>query len=236
MDVHIDSAKRLQGVLRVPGDKSIAHRALLCGALANGWTRITGVARGAADLAATTRALQTLGVQTQRNDDVVIVEGGGRQMWSTGAETIDCANSGTTMRLLMGALATHPATIRLVGDPSLSQRPMGRVAEPLRSMGANVALRDDGFAPLEITGSATLDPIDYELPVASAQLKSALIFAALGARGDTRLRGALNSRDHTERMLPSFGAQLSVSDDEIVVHGGTRLRGIFVEVKWVVVT
>ena len=227
-EVTIASAERLQGTLRVPGDKSIAHRALFCGALARGWTRIAGVPRSA-DVSATIRALNVCGVQTQRNDDAVIVLGGQGQ-WNASGQTIDCANSGTTIRMLMGVLAGQPGRIRLVGDASLSRRPMHRIAEPLEQMGANVCLGPGGFAPLEIGGSNRLCAIDYELPIASAQLKSALLFAGLHAKGTTRLRGRLHSRDHTERMLPQFGVRVASSPDEISIDGDQRLHGIFIEV------
>ena len=228
MQLELEGGARLRGTIRVPGDKSIAHRALLIGAIANGWTRIAGVPRSA-DVSATIRALGNCGVQIQRNEDAVIVNGGGREGLQAGG-SIDCANSGTTMRLLMGVLASHQGTVRLTGDASLSRRPMRRVAEPLQRMGANVRLSANGVAPLDVTGSAQLQGIDYELPVASAQIKTALLLAGLGAHGQTRLHGKLGSRDHTERMLPRFGAKLEVSDDEITIEGGQRLRGTFVEV------
>ncbi|HEY9179452.1 MAG TPA: 3-phosphoshikimate 1-carboxyvinyltransferase, partial [Candidatus Baltobacteraceae bacterium] len=228
MNVEMQRVERLRGVVRVPGDKSIAHRALLFGAIANGWTRIAGVPRSA-DVSATIRALDACGVQIQRNEEAVIVNGGGREALRASGD-IDCANSGTTMRLLMGVLAAHGGTVRLTGDASLSRRPMRRIAEPLERMGARVALSGAGVAPLAITGTANLQGIDYELPVASAQLKSALLLAGLAANGRTRLRGKLRSRDHTERLLPRFGARVHASDDEITVEGGQRLRGTFVEV------
>ena len=228
MQVQLERAARLRGEIRVPGDKSIAHRALLIGALANGWTRIAGVPRSA-DVSATIRALDACGVQIQRNEEAVIVNGGGRESLRAGS-AIDCANSGTTMRLLMGVLAGRSGTVRLTGDASLSRRPMRRVADPLERMGARIALSGNGVAPLELTGTPSLQAIDYELPVASAQLKSALLLAGLAANGRTRLRGKLRSRDHTERMLPRFGALLHASQDEITIEGGQRLRGTFVEV------
>jgi 3-phosphoshikimate 1-carboxyvinyltransferase len=228
MQIQLEKAEGLQGELRVPGDKSIAHRALLIGAMANGWTRIAGVPRSA-DVSATIRALGNCGVQIQRNEEAVIVNGGGREALR-GAGTIDCANSGTTMRLLMGVLASQSGTVRLVGDASLSRRPMRRIADPLRQMGVQVALTSDRVAPLDLTGTPHLQAIDYELPIASAQLKSALLLAGLAANGRTRLRGKVQSRDHTERMLPRFGAQINVRNDEISLEGGQRLRGTFVEV------
>ncbi len=225
-DVRISPALRLRGQVRVPGDKSIAHRALFCGALAGGWTRITGVPRSA-DISATIRALDTCGVQIQRNDEGVIVQGEGLAGWSVDGANIDCNNSGTTMRLLMGALAGKEGSVRLLGDASLCRRPMERIAEPLRRMGADVMLSDGGSAPLRVTGSPMLRAIDYDLPIPSAQLKSAVLFAALGAKGRTRLRGFIGSRDHTERMLPLFGATLQASRDEIAIE---RLRGSFIAI------
>ncbi len=226
MEVQIPRAHALRGDVRVPGDKSIAHRALLLGGMARGWTRITGVPRSA-DVAATIRALETCGVQIQRNEGAVVVQGGGID--AAGA-TIDCANSGTTMRLLMGILAAREGTARLTGDASLSRRPMRRVAEPLERMGARMLLGAGGVAPLEIAGTASLQGIDYELPVASAQLKTALLLAGMRANGRTRLRGKIRSRDHTERLLPRFGVHLDASDDEIAIEGDAHLQGAFVEV------
>lgn len=228
MELQLEKTSTLRGTIRIPGDKSIAHRALLMGAIANGWTRIAGVPRSA-DVSATIRALDACGVQIQRNEEAVIVNGGGREALRACC-AIDCANSGTTMRLLMGVLAAHSGTVRLTGDASLSRRPMRRIADPLERMGARIALSGNGVAPLEVTGTASLRAIEYELPVASAQLKSALLLAGLAANGRTRLRGKLRSRDHTERMLPRFGAHLHASEDEIAIEGGQRLRGTFVEV------
>ncbi len=228
MEVQLQPAAAVRGTIRVPGDKSIAHRALLLGAIANGWTRIAGVPRSA-DVSATIRALGACGVQIQRNEEAVIVNGGGRDALRATDAIIDCANSGTTMRLLMGVLAAHRGTVRLTGDASLSRRPMRRIAEPLEQMGAHVALTGSG-APLDFTGTDALQAIDYDLPVASAQVKTAVMLAGLAASGRTRLRGKLGSRDHTERMLPRFGARIDVRDDEIAIEGGQRLRGTFVEV------
>lgn len=227
--ITISPAAKLEGAARVPGDKSIAHRALLCGALAGGWTRIAGVPRNA-DVSATIRALNDCGVQTQRNDDAVVVHGAGPQSWLADGKTIDCANSGTTMRLLMGILAGMPASVRLTGDASLSKRPMRRIAEPLEHMGARVMLSGQGAAPVEIHGSRALRGIEYSLPLPSAQIKTALLLAGLSASGGTRLHGRLDSRDHTERMLPRFGAHLEVRGGAIALEGGQRLRGAFVEI------
>lgn len=229
MELQLQQTRGLRGEIRVPGDKSIAHRALLLGAIANGWTRIAGVPRSA-DVSATIRALGACGVQIQRNEDAVIVNGGGRDALRAAGATIDCANSGTTMRLLMGVLASHSGTVRLTGDASLSRRPMRRIAEPLQRMGVSVSLSSNGVAPLDFTGSRALRAIEYELPIASAQLKTSLLLAGLAADGRTRLCGKLRSRDHTERMLPRFGAMLEQCGDEIAIDGGQHLRGAFVEV------
>ncbi|HLI97214.1 MAG TPA: 3-phosphoshikimate 1-carboxyvinyltransferase, partial [Candidatus Baltobacteraceae bacterium] len=229
MNVQIEPAKRLRGELRVPGDKSIAHRALLLGAIAHGWTRITGVPRSA-DVTTTIRALGSCGVQIQRNEEAVIVQGGGRDALRPSGGSIDCANSGTTMRMLMGVLAAHEGTVQLTGDASLRRRPMRRIAEPLQRMGAGITLSGSGVAPLQVRGKAPLQAIDYELPVASAQLKSALLLAGLAANGRTQLRGKLLSRDHTERLLPRFGASLHADGERIAIDGGQQLRGAFVEV------
>jgi 3-phosphoshikimate 1-carboxyvinyltransferase len=229
VNVTIGPTRTFRGTAAVPGDKSIAHRALLFGALAHGWTRIAGIP-GGADVCATVRALGTCGVHAQRNGDGVIVQGAGRRAFRSNGARIDCGNSGTTMRLLMGVLAAQTGTAELVGDASLSRRPMRRVADPLRRMGAAVELTGGGVAPLRVTGSASLQGTDHELPVPSAQLKSALLLAGLGAQGRTRLRGALHSRDHTERMLPLFGACVHASEDEISIEGGQDLRGVFLRV------
>jgi 3-phosphoshikimate 1-carboxyvinyltransferase len=228
MFISVSRARALRGVVSVPGDKSIAHRAILCGALASGWTRIAGVPRSA-DVDATIRAVGELGIQAQRNGDAVIVQGLGRGALRSDAVSIDCANSGTTMRLLMAILAGQSGTSQLVGDASLSRRPMRRVAEPLALMGAQIALQAGGTAPVTIAGRA-LHAIEYALPIPSAQLKSALLFAALSAEGTTRLEGEITSRDHLERMLPLFGVELDCSLREIRITGGQDLRGAFVAI------
>jgi 3-phosphoshikimate 1-carboxyvinyltransferase len=224
----VSGAGALRGEVRVPGDKSIAHRALIFGALAHGWTRIAGLPRGE-DVASTIAALGTLGVAISRNEESAIVMGRGLDAWDADGADVDCGNSGTTMRLLMGALAGGRTRVRLTGDASLSKRPMRRVSAPLAELGARMHLADGGRAPLEIEGTP-LRGADYELQIPSAQVKSAMLLAALRAQGTTRLRGMLDSRDHTERMLPMFGAALDVRDGEIVVRGGQTLHGTFLRV------
>jgi 3-phosphoshikimate 1-carboxyvinyltransferase len=228
-DVHVSCKGRLSGDIRVPGDKSIAHRGLMCGAMASGWTRIAGVPAGA-DVSATMRALNLCGVQTQRNGDAVIVHGAGPKAWNADNVVIDCANSGTTMRILMGLLASMDTNAMLTGDASLSRRPMERVAEPLRRMGARIELSESGTPPVRMRPAHRFQGIEYVLPTASAQVKTAILLAALRARGRTTLRGQIDSRDHTERMLPQFGARIDCNEGSISIEGGQRLRGVFLSV------
>ena len=213
----IAPARRLRGeVARLPGDKSVSHRAALLAALAEGTTRVSNFATSD-DCASTLRCLADLGVRVERGaDHSVVVEGVGRGpgAWELRepAGPLDCGNSGTTMRLLAGVLAAQPALFTLTGDESLSRRPMGRVVEPLERMGARLSTTD-GHAPLRVEGCSPLRAIDYELGVASAQVKSCVLLAGLGAAGRTRVRGPLaGTRDHTERMLGHFGVRAGVED------------------------
>ena len=204
----------LRGVCRVPGDKSISHRALLFGALCRGAVEIRGLGLGG-DNAATAAALRALGVGVQVSGSSARVEGAGFAGLREAAAALDCGNSGTTMRLFCGVLAGRPFESTLTGDPSLSRRPMGRVAKPLRLMGARIegrvdSARPDGILPPVAIRGGELRGIDYTLPVASAQLKSALVLAGLQARGQTRIEEPGLSRDHTERMLRFLGAPISV--------------------------
>jgi 3-phosphoshikimate 1-carboxyvinyltransferase len=188
--------------VRVPGDKSVSHRALLFGALARGGLRVSGLSTGA-DVASTRAGLGAMGV-TVRGEagvggDVDVLGFAGHGLAAPDGP-LDCGNSGTTMRLLMGALAGQRFQTTLLGDASLSRRPMGRVASPLREMGAHIALSDAGTAPVHVEGTA-LHGIRYTLPVGSAQVKSAVLLAGLSARGETAVTDPFGSRDHTERML-----------------------------------
>lgn len=215
--MRIVPARRVRGeVARLPGDKSISHRAALLAALAAGRVRVSNYATGA-DCAATLRCLAALGVPVRpEGAGVLSIEGAGRGPgvweWRAPAGPLDCGNSGTTMRLLAGLLAAQPCAATLMGDESLSRRPMRRVVEPLERMGARL-LTADGHAPLRVEGRRPLRAIDYELEVASAQVKSCILLAGLGARGRTRVRGPLaGTRDHTERMLAHFGVPVGVED------------------------
>jgi len=205
----------LRGTVRVPGDKSISHRALLFGALADGTVEIEGLGQGE-DNASTARALEALGVAVRLEGERATVAGAGLAGLKEAAAPIDCGNSGTTMRLLAGLLAGRPFVSTLQGDASLSRRPMGRVTKPLRFMGALIQGRqgdpekpNDIFPPLVVHGAA-LQGIDYDLPVPSAQLKSALLLAALQAKGVMRITEPGLSRDHSERILKAMGAPLAV--------------------------
>jgi len=204
----------LRGTCAVPGDKSISHRALLFGALTDGVVEASGLGRGGDNLS-TAAALRALGVDVQIDGSDARIRGVGFAGLRAATEPLDCGNSGTTIRLLAGLLAGRPFATELQGDASLTRRPMRRVAEPLRQMGATIEGRaeparpGDIFPPLRIRGGA-LTGIRYQLPVASAQLKTALILAGLQAKGPTVLREPARSRDHTERMLSFLGAPISV--------------------------
>jgi 3-phosphoshikimate 1-carboxyvinyltransferase len=212
----LGGARPLRGTLRVPGDKSISHRALLFAALADGDSTITHLATGE-DVQATATALGALGVAVERTAaGAVVVHGRGIESWTEPSTVIDCGNSGTATRLLAGLLAGRPFLSVLTGDASLRTRPMDRVAEPLRTMGAHIDGRDSGrLAPLAIRGGA-LTAARIELPVASAQVKSALVLAGLQAAGVTEVVSPARTRDHTERMLGALGAPVTV--DGLAVH------------------
>lgn len=210
----------LHGTTTVPGDKSIAHRAVLFGALARGATIVTGF-HGGADVLASIEAVRTLGARVERDGERVSVHGSG--LGGGERVRIDCANSGTTMRLLAGILAPGTRTVELDGDGSLRRRPMERVAAPLRAMGAQV--ETTGGRPPVIVEGRPLTGVDMRLPVASAQVKSAILLAGLGAHGRTRVEEPIASRDHTERMLAYMGASVRRGPTWAEVEGGERLEG-----------
>jgi 3-phosphoshikimate 1-carboxyvinyltransferase len=220
---------RVGGRITVPGDKSISHRALMLGAIAEGTTVVRGFL-ASEDCLATQAALEAMGVSIERQrDGLVRIEGVGAQGLRPPSKILDLGNSGTAIRLLMGLLAGQPFDSKLTGDASLKQRPMERVAAPLRQMGARIATADGGRPPVAIGGGASLRGIDYELPMASAQVKSALLLAALFARGTTTVRSPGPSRDHTERMLESMGVRLTSSaagvGHTVTLAGPVKLRG-----------
>ena len=223
-------ARSLQGVVQVPGDKSISHRALLFGAIAEGTTRITGLLP-AEDPLSTAACLRAMGVTISAIEagQLVSVEGVGLDGLREPEDVLDCGNSGTTMRLMLGLLAGRAGRhVVLTGDGSLRRRPMQRVGGPLAQMGALISGRSGGnLAPLAIQGQQ-LRGATIRTPVASAQVKSALVLAALTATGDTTVIEPVQSRDHSERMLRAFGAQLSVGGPgltEVTVTPGASLRG-----------
>jgi 3-phosphoshikimate 1-carboxyvinyltransferase len=219
----------LSGRVRVPGDKSISHRALMLGALATGRTRITGLLEGE-DVLNTAKALQALGCPMRRTAAAWELLGRGVGGLEQPAGDLDFGNSGTGARLMLGVLAGHDLTVRLVGDASLSRRPMGRVLKPLMQMGLEVLEKGKETFPLTVRGSTDLVPIEYELPVASAQIKSAVLIAGLHAAGKTSVIEREATRDHTERMLRHFGVEISVSERNngaraITVAGDAELTG-----------
>jgi len=211
--------RTISGRLAIPGDKSISHRYVLFGALAEGRTRITHLSPGA-DVRASLQCVESLGAGVSREDGTVVVEGWGEAGPGSPASPLDCMNSGTTMRLLMGMLAGYPVTATLVGDASLSGRPMRRVLDPLAAMGASLDSQE-GRAPIVVRGGS-LRGIEWTPSAASAQIKSAILLAGLRAAGITRVREPAETRDHTERAFPLFGLQCRVDGREVSVHGGQQ--------------
>ena len=214
--------------LTVPGDKSIAHRALILAALARGESRLRNVP-GGLDVRSTQRALRALGVAIHEDGDAIVVTGSGGELVGPG-EPIDCGNSGTTIRLLTGVLATRALTVTLDGDASLRARPMRRVAEPLAAFGTRIELAAGGTAPVVVHGNSAARGADVAITVASAQIKSAILLAALGAHGTTRLTGALATRDHTERLFGAFGIACARDGDTLIVSGPQTPHAIDFEV------
>jgi len=220
--MRIEPVPVLEGHVAVPGDKSISHRAVLIAALCEGETRISGFGRSA-DTEGTIAAVRRLGVAVEEHDaDTLTVRGRGLHGLTAPGEPLDCGNAGTLMRLVVGALAGQEGRFVLVGDDSLSARPMERVAVPLRRMGAHVETTD-GHAPVVVEG-ATLHAIDHVLPVPSAQVKSAVLLAGLLATGKTTVVEPIATRDHTERLLERAGARITRRPGSVTVEGGHALR------------
>lgn len=220
---HIRPQNQITGTITVPGDKSISHRSIMLGSLADGVTHVRGFLQGE-DALATLQAFADMGVKIERDGDKVTIHGVGIDGLQAPKEPLYMGNSGTSMRLLAGILSAQKFDSVMTGDVSLSKRPMERVAKPLRDMGAVIqSTGEKGTAPLSITGSQSLTAIDYALPVASAQIKSCLILAALWANGTTTIREPEVSRDHTERMLNAFGYPVHTDGNVITVTGGGRL-------------
>jgi 3-phosphoshikimate 1-carboxyvinyltransferase len=216
MNITIKQAARLDGAVTVPGDKSISHRAAIFGALAEGTTRIENFLR-AGDTGSTLACLKQLGAQIEDDGKIISVTGGALK---AEGQTLDCGNSGTSMRLLMGVLAGREGGSTLVGDASLSKRPMDRVRIPLEKMGARISgVGEKNTPPISIRGG-NLRGIHYDSPVASAQVKSAILLAGLGAEGKTSVTEPSRSRDHTEQMLRGFGAQISCDGWRVEISPG----------------
>lgn len=210
----------LRGAVRVPGDKSISHRALMLSALAVGRSEVSGLLEGE-DVLATAAAMRAMGARLERlGDGHWAIDGVGVGGLLQPAATLDMGNSGTSTRLLMGLVATHPIHATFIGDASLSRRPMGRVITPLSQMGADITASPGGRLPLMVRGAKTPLPLHYRLPVASAQVKSAILLAGLNIQAETIVEEPIPTRDHSERMLRSFGADLSV---EPLPDGGNRI-------------
>lgn len=214
---------RLRGELRLPGDKSISHRAAMIAALARGESTLKNFS-SAHDCAATVNCLQALGVHIEIEGSTVRVQGNGALGFHEPSQLLNAQNSGTTMRLLAGVLAGQPFATTLTGDASLLSRPMRRVAEPLQLMGAEVELEPNGCAPLRIKGQRPLRAVNYQLPIASAQIKSAVLIAGLAADGITTVVEPAPTRDHTERLLREFGVPIERNENKLSVRGGLELQ------------
>jgi 3-phosphoshikimate 1-carboxyvinyltransferase len=218
----LQPAGYITGQLRLPGDKSISHRAALIAALADGRSEISNFST-AADCASTLSCLRDLGISIEHKENKVVFAGS--QELSAARGSLDCGNSGSTIRMLAGVLAGHDLTAELIGDASLSARPMRRVIEPLEMMGAKIE-STGGKAPLKIHGSNRLNPITYKLPVASAQVKSAILFAGLNATGRTTAIETSPTRDHTERLFNGFGIPVTtIADHSVTLDGPARFTG-----------
>ncbi|MDT2815519.1 3-phosphoshikimate 1-carboxyvinyltransferase [Vagococcus carniphilus] len=219
------NAHSLRGTIRVPGDKSISHRSIMFGSLATGTTKISHFLR-ADDCLDTLKLFKQMGVPITDDGNIITIEGVGLRGLKNPEETLDVGNSGTTIRLLMGILAGQSFSATLTGDSSIQKRPMNRVMLPLKEMGAKVkGNQQSEFPPIQVTGVNDLQPINYHIPVASAQVKSALIFAALQASGETTLIEKEKTRNHTEVMIKQFGGKIEVEEKIIRVKGNQTFTG-----------
>ncbi|MGC9292803.1 MAG: 3-phosphoshikimate 1-carboxyvinyltransferase [Acidobacteriaceae bacterium] len=216
-------ARNVLGSLRLPGDKSISHRYAMLAALASGTTRLRNFSTGA-DPHSTLACVEQLGARVAHEEDGVLAITGCAGHWQQPAAPLDCGNSGSTMRMLAGLLAAQPLACTLIGDASLSRRPMERVRQPLSAMGAQIELTE-GHAPMTIHGAA-LQGMDFLTPIASAQVKSCLLFAGLQAQGVTTVHESVRTRDHGELALRAFGADIARTHDSVSIHGGQTLHAI----------
>lgn len=221
--------KSLNGELAIPGDKSISHRSIMFGAIAQGETIVTNFLLGE-DCLSTIDCFKKMGVMIDRQEEKVIIQGNGFEGLCEPSEILDVGNSGTTIRLLLGILAGRPFHSVLIGDQSIGKRPMTRVTKPLQLFGAAINGRKNGeFTPLSIMGG-NLKGLEYELPVASAQVKSSLLFAGLQASGTTTVIEPVITRDHTERMIKQFGGEVEKNGTTIKIQGGQKLTGTSIHV------
>lgn len=219
------NSKGLKGTIRVPGDKSISHRSIIFGSLAKGETKVYDILRGE-DVLSTIQVFRDLGVFIQDDGDVIRIQGVGFQGIQAPTAPLDMGNSGTSIRLISGVLAGQDFSVTMVGDDSLSKRPMDRVAIPLRQMGVEIAGQGErDCPPLHEKGTHQLQPIHYRLPVASAQVKSALIFAAIQAEGKSTIIEKEKTRDHTEDMIRQFGGEIQIDGKTIHIQGGQEFQG-----------
>ena len=229
MDFQVTPSRVRDASVTVPGDKSVSHRALMLGSIAEGRTTVGGFLAGE-DCLATLAAMRALGVEIQQPGATdMLIEGVGLQGLKAPSANLDLGNSGTAMRLMAGLMSGQPFDCVLTGDESLTGRPMGRIIKPLTAMGARID-SVDGKPPLQIRGTSALQAIDYELPIASAQVKSAVLLAGLYADGTSSVTEPAVTRDHTERMLGSMGVSVSTTNGRISVAGGQQLRGCNVRV------
>lgn len=226
----VSPSEKLTGTLRVPGDKSISHRSIMLGSLAEGVTRVTGFLNGE-DCLATMKAFQAMGVEIdQLSDTELVINGVGINGLKAPAGSLYLGNSGTSMRLMSGLMSAQDFDVEMTGDASLSSRPMRRVTTPLASMGATIVGTEKGTPPLRITGGQSLKGVSYDMPVASAQVKSCLLLAGLYAEGETCVTEPAPSRDHTERMLEGFGYEVRRSGSTVCLSGGGSLKGTDIDV------
>lgn len=227
-------SEKLEGSIRIPGDKSISHRCFIFGGLASGETRITGLLEGE-DILNTGRAMQAMGAKIDKQGDVWVIQGTGNGCLLEPEQPLDFGNAGTGARLMMGLAGTYNMKTTFIGDASLTKRPMGRVLDPLRQMGVQVDAAEGDRLPLTLHGPQTAAPISYRVPMASAQVKSAILLAGLNTPGITTVIEPVMTRDHTEKMLQGFGAELTVETDSdgtrhIHIVGQGKLTGQNIDV------
>ena len=223
------SAEGLHGEIKIPGDKSISHRALICASISDGTSKISNL-QESEDVINTLKSLEQLGVKIVKENESYFIKGKGFKGLKASENQLYFGNSGTGIRLMSGILSIQNFSSSLIGDESLSKRPMKRIIDPLSKMGANISGSKEGTLPLRITPSKKINGINYKMPVASAQVKSAILFASLGAQGDTKIIEKSISRDHTERMFEHFGASISFSEKETILKETEKFTSQNIEI------